>query len=53
MDMFDKGSINIENIPNDVTLKELAVILASDIKVTNNTKINKEVLNILNQIDIC
>ena len=53
MDMFDKGSVNIENIPNDTTLKELAVILASDIKVTNSTKINKEVLNILNQIDIC
>jgi len=53
MDIFNKGSVNIENIPADTTLKELAIILASDLQITNETKLTKEVVDILNQIDRC
>jgi phage I-like protein len=53
MDMFNKGTVNVENIPTDTSLKELAIILASDLKITNETRLSREVVEILNQIDRC
>jgi hypothetical protein len=53
MNMFNKGTVNVENIPTDTSLKELAIILASDLKITNETRLSREVVEILNQIDRC
>jgi exodeoxyribonuclease-5 len=51
--LFNKEKINIDAIPNDATLKELAIILASDIPLVNNTRMRNEVLDVLKQIDKC
>ena len=52
-ELFNKGRINIENLPNDTTIKELAIILASDIPIINNSRLSREVVDVLSQIDRC
>jgi hypothetical protein len=49
--LYNKDSINIDEIPTNTTLQELAVLFTSDIDITAN--VNREVLDVLNQIDKC
>lgn len=49
--LYNKDSINVDEIPTNTTLQELAVLFTSDIDIT--ATVNREVLDVLNQIDKC
>lgn len=49
--LYNRDSINIDEIPTNTTLQELAALFTSDINITAN--VNREVLDVLNQIDKC
>lgn len=49
--IYNKPTINVDEIPINTTLEELAILFNSDINIS--AKVNREVLNVLNQIDKC
>jgi hypothetical protein len=49
--IYNKPSINVDEIPINTTLEELAILFNSDINIS--AKVNREVLDVLNQIDKC